>query len=167
MDPHRSTALRFLEYHAWATQKTFDSVEPLSPEELNRDMQTSHSSVFGTLNHIYQADAIWLKRMHGAGDAKLSDASAPDLPALRIQAAAVQGHLIAYAGALNDNDWNTVIDYRFMSGREGRSAIYDNLLHVVNHGTYHRGQIVTMLRQLGAEPIATDFIHYVRIMTAG
>ena len=74
MDPHRSTALRFLEYHAWATQKTFDSVEPLSPEELNRDMQTSHSSVFGTLNHIYQADAIWLKRMQGAGDAKLSDA---------------------------------------------------------------------------------------------
>ena len=165
MDTHRATALRYLEYHAWATQRTFDSVEPLSPEELHRDMQTSHSSVFGTLNHIYQADAIWLKRMEGLGDAKLGDVSARDLPALRIQAAEVQARLISFAGGLNDNDWTTIIDYHFMSGLAARSPIYENLLHVVNHGTYHRGQIVTMLRQLGASPIATDYIHFVRIIS--
>ncbi len=165
MDPRRATALRSLEYHAWATQKTFDSVEPLSSEELHRDLRTSHSSIFGTLLHVHQADAIWLKRMEGMRDAKLDGVSAPDLPVLRQQAAEVQGRLIAFAGALNDSDWTTVVDYRFMSGLPGRSPIYENLLHVVNHGTYHRGQIVTMLRQLGAAPIATDYIHYVRMMT--
>jgi uncharacterized damage-inducible protein DinB len=76
----------------------------------------------------------------------------------------VQGDFISWAGGLNDQDWDTVIDYRFMSGKAGRSPIYESVLHAVNHGTYHRGQIVTMLRQLGAEPLATDFIHFVRLM---
>jgi uncharacterized damage-inducible protein DinB len=165
MDARRSTALRHLEYHAWATQKTLDSIEPLSAEELNRDMQTSHSSVWGTLNHSYQADALWLKRLQGDGDAKLDGvAPAADLATLRSVWAHVQGDFISWAGGLNDQDWDTVIDYRFMSGKAGRSPIYESVLHAVNHGTYHRGQIVTMLRQLGAEPLATDFIHFVRLM---
>lgn len=167
MDPRRSTALRHLEYHAWATQKTLDSVVPLSTEELNRDMQTSHSSVWGSLNHTYQADAVWLIRMKGNVDAKLDGvAPAPDLVTLRNVWSRLQGDFISWAGGLSDADWEKVIEYRFMSGKEGRSPIYENVLHVVNHGTYHRGQIVTMLRQLGAEPIATDFIHYVRITMA-
>ncbi len=165
MDTQRSTALRHLEYHAWATQKTLDSVEPLSIEELNRDMRTSHSSVFGTLNHGYQADALWLQRLQGNGDAKLdSIAPAPDLKTLRHLWSRLQGDFIAWAGGVSDGDWNRVIDYRFLSGAQASSAIYENVLHVVNHGTYHRGQIVTMLRQLGASPAPTDFIHYVRIM---
>jgi uncharacterized damage-inducible protein DinB len=164
MDVHRSTVLRYLEYHAWATQKIFESVESLSAEEMDRDMQTSHSSVFGTLTHMHQADAVWLKRLKGAADAKLNDVSAPDFPALRKQASEVQSALISYAGGLNDSDWTSIIEYRFMSGLTGQSPIYDTLLHLVNHGTYHRGQIAVMLRQLGAQPIATDYIHYVRTM---
>ncbi len=163
MDPRRSTALRILEYHAWATQKTLDSVEPLSAEELHRDMQTSHSSVWGTLAHTYNADALWLKRLHGDGLARLDGAAAaPDLPSLRQAWADVQGGLISFAGGLSDADWESVFDYRFLSGKEARSPIYESLLHVANHGTYHRGQLVTMLRQLGAEPISTDFITFVR-----
>ena len=162
MDPRRATALSLLEYHAWAANRIFDSVEPLSSEELHRDMKTSHSSVFGTLEHVHRADAIWLKRLQGFGNARLDEVSAADLPGLRKQSAEVHAELIAFAGALPESDWSRVIEYRFMSGAEGRSPIYQNLLHVANHGTYHRGQIVTMLRQMGAEPIGTDFITYVR-----
>ena len=163
MDLARSTTLRHLEYHAWATAKTFESVAPLSHEELLRDMRTSHSSVWGTLKHIYQADAIWLRRLSGEETAKLSDADeVSDLPGLQKSWQVIQARLIELAGSLNGADWTRVVEYRFLSGEEARSPIYEILLHVVNHGTYHRGQIVTMLRQLGAEPIPTDFIRFVR-----
>jgi uncharacterized damage-inducible protein DinB len=163
MDQTRSTALRHLEYHAWATAKTLESVTPLSHEELLRDMRTSHSSVWGTLEHTYLADSLWLKRLNGDGNAKLADAEAvSDLAGLQTRWQATQAGLISFAGSLSDADGTRVVDYRFLSGKEARSPVYENLLHVVNHGTYHRGQIVTMLRQLGAEPIATDFITFVR-----
>lgn len=163
MDIARSTALHHLEYHAWATAKTIESAKPLSQEELLRDMQTSHSSVWGTLVHIYQADTVWLKRFRGETNAKLSEAEAvSDLPALQTAWQLVQGALISFAGSVESADWSRVLEYRFLSGKEARSPLYETLLHVVNHGTYHRGQMVTMLRQLGAEPIATDFITFVR-----
>jgi uncharacterized damage-inducible protein DinB len=163
MDQARSTALRHLEYHAWATAKTLESVTPLSHEELLRDMRTSHSSVWGTLEHTYRADALWLKRLGGDPDVKLSDIDAvSDLASLQKSWQQVQAALISFAGSLDSADWTRVLEYRFLSGKEARSPIYETLLHVVNHGTYHRGQIVTMLRQLGAEPIATDFVTFVR-----
>lgn len=166
MDPRRAIALRYLEFHAWATQKTLDSVQGLSEEQLRRNLGNSHGGIWGALEHTYQADTIWLKRLQGVPTAKLDEVSAADLPALRTQWADTQGRLIAWAGTLSDSDWGGVIDYRFMSGAPGRTPIFDNVLHVVNHGTYHRGQVVTMLRQLGAEPVATDFVHYVRTMTS-
>lgn len=165
MDIHRSTALRYLEFHAWATAKILDSVEALSPEELHRDMQTSHSSVWGTLDHAYRADSLWLKRLQGDGNTKLDTiAAAEGLSDLRAKWRDSQAGLISFAGSLSDSDWPRAIEYRFLSGSEGRSPIYETLLHVVNHGTFHRGQIVTLLRQLGAKPAATDFIAYVRLV---
>jgi uncharacterized damage-inducible protein DinB len=126
-------------------------------------MRTSHSSVWGTLEHCYRADGLWLKRLGGQPDVKLSDMEAvSDLAGLRKSWQTVQAALISFAGSLDGADWTRVIEYRFLSGKEGRSPMYENLLHLVNHGTYHRGQIVTMLRQLGAEPIATDFVTFVR-----
>jgi uncharacterized damage-inducible protein DinB len=165
MNIHRLTALRHLEFHAWATQKVLDSVAPLSKEELLRDMQTSHSSVWGTLDHTYRADALWLKRLQGEGNATLASVdAAEDLAGLRRIWSDTQAGFISFAGSLNDTDWTRGIEYRFLSGQEGSSPIYETLLHVVNHGTFHRGQIVGMLRQLGAKPIATDFLTYVRLV---
>jgi uncharacterized damage-inducible protein DinB len=163
MDTHRSTALDYLEFHAWAAQRTIESVQQLSQEELNRDMQTSHSSVWGTLEHTYKADALWLQRFLGAGSARMDDVTpVSDLASLQSAWSGVQAGLISYAGSLGDAEWTRVLEYRFLSGAEARSPIYQTILHVVNHGTYHRGQVVTMLRQLGAKPINTDFINFVR-----
>ena len=101
MDPRRSTALRHLEYNAWATQKVLDSVQSLSAEELNRDMQTSHSSILGTLNHTFQADALWLKRLQGDSGAKLDGiASVAELANLRTAWSHVQGDFLSWAGGL-------------------------------------------------------------------
>ena len=167
MDLCRATVLRHLAYHRWATEQTLESVAPLSHEELNRDMMTSHSSVWGTLVHSYQADSIWLQRHLGNIGAKLTDFAPPEtLTELGQQWAQVHAQLSDYASSIAEANWMTILEYRFLSGVEVRTPIYENLLHVVNHGTYHRGQIVTILRQLGARPISTDFIRYVREIQA-
>jgi uncharacterized damage-inducible protein DinB len=162
MNTAHSTALRHLEYHAWATAKTIESVSPLSHEELLRDMKTAHSSVWGTLEHIYRADNLWLKRLNGAIDAKISDDEAvSDLSDLQSKWQVIQAQLISFAGSLSNTGLERVMEYRLLSGDQTRSAVYESLLQVVNHGTYHRGQIAAMLRQLGAVPIPTDFIRFV------
>jgi uncharacterized damage-inducible protein DinB len=162
MDERRKTVLTMLEYHAWATAKAIESGESLSHEELTRDMQTSHSSVFGTLAHIYGADWIWLKRLsEGVSPTFREVPAVSDLTELRTAWRNVQAQLISFAGGLDDADWSRMVEYRLMNGNAAvPTPIYETLLHVVNHGTYHRGQIVTMLRQMGAEPIPTDFIRY-------
>ena len=167
MESRRETVVHLLEYHAWATQQVLDSVVSLSHEELNRDMMTSHSGVWGTLVHIYQADKIWLDRHRGLTDVKLNDYQpAESLEGLRGQWAEVQRGLLDYAATLPENSWSGILQYRLMNGTESESPIYENLLHVVHHGTYHRGQVTTMLRQLGAKPIPTDYIRFVRISRA-
>ena len=168
MDERRNTGLTMLRYHAWATVKAIESVEPLSQEEFTRDMQTSHSSVFGSLTHIYGADWIWLKRLSEGVSPTFRDVpGASTLSELRAAWSEVQAHLISFASGLAEADWSRMVEYRLMSGGATvPTPVYETLLHVVNHGTYHRGQIVTMLRQMGAEPIPTDFIRYLWAMTA-
>lgn len=165
MDARKDTAVKMLEYHAWATAKTLRSVEGLSHEELTRDMQTSHSSVFGTLVHIYGADWVWLKRLSVGESPTFKDLPPVEtLAELRAAWQPVQAGLISFAGGLDDADCSRLAEYRLMSGAAMETPVHESLLHVVNHGTYHRGQIVTMLRQQGAEPIPTDFIRFVRTL---
>jgi hypothetical protein len=64
MEP-KSTLLTHLDYSLWATSKLLDAASRLSPEQLNRDLQVSHISLLGTLQHIYYADRIWLARLEG------------------------------------------------------------------------------------------------------
>ena len=163
MDIRRQTILKHLDYHAWATGKTLDAVAPLTHENLHRDMKNSFRSIWDTLVHIYQADSIWYSRHQGNATGTLAMFPAdPTLDGLRVQWADVQARLRKYAEELPDADFERVINYRLLSGAEWASPVYENLLHVVNHGTYHRGQIVTMLRQQDAKGVTTDFIAYLR-----
>lgn len=63
---------------------------------------------------------------------------------------------------LNDKDLDTEIEYSNSKGENFKDSIKDILFHVVNHSTYHRGQIATEFRREGIDPIVSDFIHYKR-----
>ena len=70
--------------------------------------------------------------------------------------------LLAFASALSEADAVRVVSYRDLRGHEHGEPLWQLLQHVVNHSTYHRGQIITMLRQLGAEAVSTDLVAYYR-----
>jgi uncharacterized damage-inducible protein DinB len=75
-------------------------------------------------------------------------------------------YYIDYVSKLTQQDLDRVIRYKAFSGDEFSNPLWQSLHQVSNHATYHRGQIVTMLRQLGVKPVSTDLIMYYRELAA-
>ncbi len=106
---------------------------------------------------------MWLERWKGASPAKMPDwVSAPALPALRATLAAIDAELAAYLSTVTDADLVKPVAYTLFNGKPSTQALGAQLRHLANHGTYHRGQIAGMLRQVGATPTNTDFITFIR-----
>lgn len=151
------------EYNSWANQRTLDSCASLTPEQFTRDMGSSFRSVRDTLAHIYGAEWLWLERWNERIPPGLpSPADFPDFAALRARWNEHDRNLRAYVNSLKPATLQRVIKYKNTRGTPYEGALEPMLQHVVNHGTYHRGQIVTLLRQLGANPVATDLIAFHR-----
>lgn len=148
-------------YSAWATARVLDSVAALSGEERERNLGNSYGGVFGTLTHIFQGDSIWFDRLIGVATGSLA-AYPPgaDFAALSERWRALHARFVAWAEGLAPPDWDRIVSYRNTKGEPFDEPVWRIILHVVNHATYHRGQITTMLRQLGREPTGTDLIYF-------
>jgi uncharacterized damage-inducible protein DinB len=151
-------------YNYWARDRVFDAVSILTPEQYARPMGSSFSSIRDTLVHIYSAEWVWYARWQGDSPAKpLSPDSWPDLASLASAWRELDGKVRTLVDGLADAGVDRVIEYRLLNGQPGRSAFGLMVQHVVNHGSYHRGQVTTMLRQLGAAPPKSlDLITYYR-----
>lgn len=151
------------DFNAWANQRTLDVCARLSPEQFTRDLASSFKSVRDTLAHIYGAEWIWLERWHGRVPTGLPPATDfPDIDTVRRRFAEMDRNLVDYAASLTANDLNRVISVQTSSGATLAQPLWQMLQHLVNHGSYHRGQIATMLRQLGAKAVGTDLIGFYR-----
>ena len=144
-----------LSYTRWASERTLDAARPLNEEELKRDLGNSHGGVQGTLLHIYQADRVWLSRLVGAPRLTLSDPN--EVWTLDTLAADWAGVFDRYASWLEGvRDVEADLHYKNLAGQDYQLPIWQVILHVVNHASYHRGQITTLLRQLNYSPVGTD-----------
>jgi uncharacterized damage-inducible protein DinB len=142
-----------LDYHYWARDRLLDALEPLAPEQFTRDLGTSFRSIRDTASHVYGAEWVWHSRWLGRSPTALPPADQfPDSPALRSAWIDLEGAMRAFFADRDDAGVNHVIEYKLLNGQPGRSALWQMAQHVVNHASYHRGQVVTMLRQLGAAP---------------
>ena len=150
--------LELLTYHRWATLRVLEATEALSPQDFARDLKSSHGGVRGTLAHLLGADAAWAGRLLGADPPFALPKEFTDVAALREPWLAV---LDAYPDVLARLSPEDQIVYRNSAGPQ-QSSVAQIVRHVVNHGTHHRGQVVTMLRQLGAAAPNTDLIAFYR-----
>ena len=89
-------------------------------------------------------------------------ATAPSLADLTARFAALEVERADYLGGLSDADVMCPLTYTLLSGVSDTQPLSVQFQHVINHGTYHRGQIAGMLRQLGAIPASSDLIRWVR-----
>ena len=152
-----------LRYSAWATRRVLESTVALSPDDLSRDLGNSYGGVYGTLKHIYQADSIWFDRLMGAPTSDLSKYEPSSgfsewIPLL-------DGY-VKWAEQLNAADWDRIVSYRNVKGESLQSPVWQIVLHLVNHASYHRGQVTTLLRQIGRAPVGTDLIAYYRSLSS-
>jgi len=151
------------DYNAWANHRSLDAAGGLTNDQFTKAMGSSFGSVRDTLAHICGAEWVWLERFQGRSPASLPDAAeCPDVESLRAKWAEQEARLLAFAGKLTQEDLNRVMEYKTLKYGVYRNPMWQSMQHVVNHGTYHRGQVTTLLRQLGAQPILTDLMHYYR-----
>lgn len=154
-------------YDRWAADRLLDAASPLSHAQLTRDLGSSFPSVLDTFAHILSSDWVWLRRWHGESPRGRPDEwDVSSLDAVRARWEEVRAERDALLAGLDDEGLDRVVAYRNIAGRDYRSTMAQMLRHVINHATYHRGQIVTLLRQLGATPPATDLIAFQRERTS-
>ena len=151
------------EYNAWANRRNLEALSKVTTEEFLKPMGSSFGSLRDTIAHIYAAEWIWLERFQGRSPDSLPDVKVfQDVPSLKAKWAELEARLLAFVSGLTQDDLNRVIEYKTLKFGAYRNPLWQSMQHVVNHGTYHRGQITTLLRQLGAQPILTDLMHYYR-----
>ena len=157
---------QLFDYTEWANDLTLNAAAALSSEQLGQDAKISHSSILGTLLHMAGAEWIWLERWHGISPvgpeawSPWTIAQCKDLNQLRAQWREVIDKRHRYLGGLTDADLPQQRSFKRLTGESYSLPLGEQMQHVVNHATLHRGQVVGMIRQLGIVPPATDLLFY-------
>lgn len=155
-------ALRhFYDYHFAENRTLWDRyVTQLSPEQFTQPMGYSHGSVRDHLIHLMSVDDIWFSELRGVAPADpVAPAAVDDRPSLRAHWDTIEQRMRAYLAALRDE---MLFDRPITEPDEDRNLIvWQVLLHVVNHGTDHRAQLLRSLNDLGVATTSQDYIFYV------
>jgi uncharacterized damage-inducible protein DinB len=151
------------DYNAWANRRAMEAAAALTPEQFTKPLGSSFSSVRDTLAHLYGAEWIWLERFQGRSPASLPDARQfANLASLCERWLEQEARLLGFVRGLTQADLDRVMEYKTLKFGVYRNPMWQSMQHLVNHGTYHRGQVTALLRQLGAQPILTDLMHFYR-----
>ena len=147
-----------MRYKAWANELVFASAAKLPEAELTAPRKIVFGNLVRTLNHVYAMDEVWRAHLEGRphGHATRNPEACPPFAELREAQKAMDAWWVGYAEALPGASEDEVVNFRFIGGGPGAMTRRDILLHVANHGTYHRGNVASMMYQAGMAPPTTD-----------
>ena len=152
--------MRFL---SWATRLMIDAAKQMPQAEYEKDRGSSYGGIKGTMEHIFRADSVWFSRVAGKPFAKITDVPVPDtLDELAREWLTLLERFQERVAQLTPAQITYEVGYANSQGVEYRTQIWQIVLHLVNHSSYHRGQVITMMRQAGATPPGTDLIMFYR-----
>lgn len=159
------TIQRHLKYTAWATGKMVDILSGVDEKHFDTEVKSSFPTVRKTIFHIWDAEQIWLTRIKGGTLTAWPSANFSGTSKDMLDGWKKTSEELAELISNKDRTFlDTMIHYKNMKGIEFSQPVEDILFHVVNHGSFHRGQIVTMLRGLGYEKFSPqDLIAYMRL----
>lgn len=159
---------KLFNYNRWANAKALESATTLTEEELGQELGGSFPSVLGTLGHLYSAEWVWLERLRGVSPPGLpATLEVPTLAVLKEKWSVVEAGQKAFVEGLTDDRMDEKVRYKNVKGEPRNYALSELLVHIVNHSTYHRGQVATMFRRLGKKPAATDYLVFLDAGTSG
>ena len=146
-------------YNRWANARALEAASAVSARDFTKEVGGSFASLRGTLAHMYGAEWIWLERWKGISPPRLPDEGEfPDILELRGRWKAIEEHRDSWFKNLSEAGVRQKIRYRNLEGKSFEAPLWQLMQHVANHSTYHRGQVVAMLRMLGAKAVSTDLV---------
>ena len=159
---------RHLAYNDWANQKLAEILSSVEPGLIDTETPSSFNTVKKTIYHVWDAQEIWFTRIQGN--------EITEWPSKSFTGSFEEGMKLFTSSSKALHDFiaskdraflDTHIHYKNMKGIAYSQPVEDILFHLVNHGTFHRGQVVTMLRTLGHTDFqSTDLITYMRLQQA-
>jgi uncharacterized damage-inducible protein DinB len=154
-------ALDLFEYNSWANARLLTRCVELSPDQWSRDLGGSFPNVLSVVAHVVVAEWIWLRRCRGESPTSAPDwFSNPSPTALMKALEQVESDRLQFLRSLRKEDLEKEVQYSLLDGSKGVLPLSTLLRHVMNHSTYHRGQIAAMLRRLNVAPPSTDLLTY-------
>lgn len=157
------TIQQLFDYNAWANQRTVAGCESISNERFVQQMGGSFGSVRNTLAHIMDVEWLYHERWQGRAPASFPKAeNYSNLSDIKTRWKSIYADMNRYVSALTANDIMRVIEFRNAKGALLRHPLWETMQHLVNHSTYHRGQVTTLLRQLGGTAQSSDMIYFFR-----
>jgi uncharacterized damage-inducible protein DinB len=149
----------FYDYHFAENRQVWDScVALLSPEQFTQAVGYSHGSVRDQIVHLISVDATWFSGLRGVDVPEpLDSADFPNQESLRTHWDKVEQAMRDYLAGLHDE----MLSDTPLDGEDKDLVVWQVLLHVVNHGTDHRAQILRLLHDLGIKTTSQDYIFYV------
>lgn len=154
---------KHLQYTAWASKLLVDAAGTLGTDELTRDFATADKSVLGTLVHVFAADRIWYSRVVGPPQDFFIRPEDHSLDVLRADWPALHERWQKFAAGLTPDAIAATVRYKDLRGNDHGQPLWQILLHMVNHGSHHRGQVSGFLRAMGHKPPTTDLIYFYRV----
>ena len=151
-------------YNVWANQRVVDCINNLTDEQIHKNINSSFSSIYKTLAHLWDVELIWWERI------KLMEQNAWPSTTFSGSVMELGNNLL-----LQSKQWKEWIDlateaalehefiYKNSKKDQFKQPVYEALHHLFNHQSHHRGQLITMLRQVGVDKIPnTDLIAFSR-----
>lgn len=146
--------LKWYSYNAWANRRIINCLERQS---------VSDEKILSVMGHLVSANFIWLNRIKDLPKSKYELWGKYDVPALKRMIEEADQQWMNFIREHENFDW--VLKYRNYVGDYFENNVQQIMIHLVNHGSYHRGQVAMLLRQKGFEPINTDYITYDRVLS--
>ena len=158
---NRADILDLYRYNAWANERIVSSLLALPHEAFTRNVGGGYPSICDAFSHIAAVEWVWLERWSGTSPTAAPEWASSTEPALLAERLReVDARRAKFLAGLLDAELHAAISFALLSGARGAHRLQDLLVHVANHSTYHRGQVASMLRQVGTAPPPTDFIAY-------
>jgi uncharacterized damage-inducible protein DinB len=155
----RAYALAMAQYNLWMNDKVYEAAATLSDEQRKANRQAFFKSIHGTLNHLLLGDRSWMQRLHGQPVTMTSarDELHSDFDALRAARAEMDQTLLSWADGLSAEDESRAFSFFSVTYQQQISLPFAGVvMQIFNHQTHHRGQVTTLLTQLGADVGVTD-----------
>jgi len=155
-----SEIIELYRYNEWANHRLLRAASTLAAELLTEDLGGSYKSIRDVVAHIISAEWAWLERWNGRSPDSVPDWVSEDLSVLLEHLSDVEARRQVFLQGLSEAALSSEVAFRFLSGAVDHHPLDDLLIHVVDHSSYHRGQLAAKLRQAGAVPPPTGFIAF-------